>query len=135
MRTYDTTTPQERAFLVGAEWKRTRPLLPVEQSLDELERLADTAGLAVVGRAVQRFDQPDNATYIGSGKVEEVKMLINEQNAGVVIFDDELLPRQQRELEEVFGENTKGLDRTALIVDIFAQHVQTREGQRPVALA
>lgn len=135
MHTYETTTPQERAFLVGAEWKRTRPLLPVEESLDELERLADTAGLAVVGRAIQRFDQPDGATYIGSGKVEEVKMLVSNQDAGVVIFDDELLPRQQRELEEVFGQNVKVLDRTALILDIFAQHAQTREGQLQVELA
>lgn len=135
MRTYETKTPQERAYLVGAEWKRTRPLLPVEESLDELARLADTAGLAVVGKAIQRFDQPDSATYIGSGKVEEIKMLVNDQDAGVVIFDDELLPRQQRELEESFGQNVKVLDRTALILDIFAQHAQTREGQLQVELA
>lgn len=135
MRTYETKSPQERAYLVGAEWKRTRPLLPVEESLDELARLADTAGLAVVGKAIQRFDQPDSATYIGSGKVEEIKMLVNDQDAGVVIFDDELLPRQQRELEESFGQNVKVLDRTALILDIFAQHAQTREGQLQVELA
>jgi GTP-binding protein HflX len=135
MHTHETTTPQERVFLVGAEWKRTRPLLPVEESLDELERLADTAGLVVVGRAIQRFDQPDGATYIGSGKVEEVKMLVTDQDAGVVIFDDELLPRQQRDLEEAFGQNVKVLDRTALILDIFAQHAQTREGQLQVELA
>jgi GTP-binding protein HflX len=132
---YETTSPRERAFLVGAELKRGRPLLPVEESLEELARLADTAGLDVVGRTYQRFDQPDSATFIGSGKVEEVKILIEEENASVVIFDDELSPRHQRELEKAFGEDVKVLDRTALILDIFALHAQTREGKLQVELA
>ena len=97
---YETTQPKERAFLVGAELKLGRPLLPVEDSLLELQRLADTAGLSVVGQTIQRFDRPDSATYIGSGKVEEVKMLIEELEAEVVLFDDELSPRHQRELEK-----------------------------------
>ncbi len=121
--------------MVGAELKQGRPLLPVEDSLLELQRLADTAGLSVVGQTIQRFDRPDSATYIGSGKVEEVKMLIEELDAEVVIFDDELTPRHQRELEKEFGEDVKVIDRTALILDIFAQHAQTREGKLQVELA
>lgn len=120
---------------MGAELKNGRPLLPVEDSLQELERLADTAGLAVAGQTIQRFDRPDSATYIGSGKVEEVKMLIDELQAEVVVFDDELSPRHQRELEKEFGEDVKVIDRTALILDIFAQHAQTREGKLQVELA
>ena len=107
----------------------------MEDSLEELTRLADTAGSAVVGQAIQRFDKPNSATYIGPGKVEEVKMLVGELQADVVIFDDELSPRHQRELESSFGEDVKVLDRTALILDIFAQHAQTREGKLQVELA
>ncbi|GAB4158815.1 MAG: GTPase HflX [Candidatus Promineifilaceae bacterium] len=125
----------ERAFLVGVEFKQGRALLPVAESLIELARLADTAGLEVVGEATQRLSQPDSATYIGSGKLEEIHHLVEELDASVVLFDDELNPRHQRELEKVFGENVKVLDRTALILDIFAQHAQTAEGQLQVELA
>ncbi len=107
----------------------------MEESLDELERLAETAGLAVCGRAYQRLDQPDSNTYLGPGKLEEVKLLVEELGANVVIADDELLPRHLRELEKAFGEDVKVLDRTALILDIFAQHAQTSEGQLQVELA
>jgi len=134
-RTFDTAPPRERAFMVGTELTHSEALLTVEESLDELARLADTAGIAVVGQTTQRFDKPNSATYIGGGKVEEVKLLIEELDADVVIFDDELLPRHQRELEEVFGEDVKVIDRTALILDIFAQHAQTREGKLQVELA
>ena len=120
---------------MGVELKGERPLLSVEDSLEELVRLADTAGLQVVDQAIQRLDRPDSATYIGSGKVEEVKALVEQLNAGVVIFDDELTPRHQRELEKIFGEDVKVLDRTALILDIFALHAQTREGKLQVELA
>lgn len=132
---YDTISPRERAFLVGAELKHGRPLLAVEDSLDELARLADTAGIDVVGQTFQRFNRPDRATYIGSGKVAEVKILVEEFDADVIIFDDELSPRNQRELEKVFGEEIKVLDRTALILDIFALHANTREGKLQVELA
>lgn len=121
--------------MVGAELKIGNPLMPVEDSLEELARLAQTAGLAIVGQATQRFDQPNNATYIGSGKVEEVKTLAEELKADVIIFDDELNPRQQRELERIFGENVKVLDRTALILDIFALHAHTSDGKLQVELA
>lgn len=132
---HNTIEPRERAFLVGAELKRERPLLPVEESLKELALLAETAGIDVVGSTFQRFDKPNSATYIGSGKVEEVKMLVEGLDANVIIFDDELTPRHQRELEEIFGEEVKVVDRTALILDIFAQHAQTREGKLQVELA
>ena len=132
---HDTAPPREHAFLVGAELKESHPLLPVEDSLEELARLADTAGIDVVGQTIQRFDKPNSATYIGPGKVEEVKLLLEELQADVVIFDDELSPRHQRELESIFGEDIKVIDRTALILDIFAQHAQTREGKLQVELA
>lgn len=134
-KTYVTSPPREKAFLVGATSKRERPLLPIEDSVEELGRLADTAGLNVVGQAIQRFDRPDRSTYIGSGKVQEVKMLVEELEASVVIFDDELSPRHQRELEKLFGEEIKVLDRTALILDIFALHANTAEGKLQVELA
>lgn len=121
--------------MVGVELKGERPLLPVEDSLEELALLAGTAGLQVAGQAIQRLNRPDSATYIGSGKAEEVKALVEQLNTGVVIFDDELTPRHQRELEKIFGEDVKVLDRTALILDIFALHAQTREGKLQVELA
>jgi len=134
-KVYETTSPRERAFLVGAELKHGRPLLPVEDSLEELARLADTAGIDVVGQTFQRFNRPDSTTYIGAGKVEEVKILVEALEAEVIIFDDELSPRHQRELEKIFGEEIKVLDRTALILDIFALHAHTREGKLQVELA
>lgn len=130
-----TTAPAERAFLVGGELKYGRPLLSVEDSLNELEQLADTAGLIVVGRTYQRFDNPHPATFIGPGKVDEVKTLAGELDADVILFDDELSPRHQRELEKAFGDKLKVIDRTALILDIFAQHAHTHEGKLQVELA
>ena len=111
-------------------------ILSAEDSLEELARLADTAGLKVVGAALQRLDKPNTASYIGSGKVEEVKAMVIDLDASVIVFDDELQPRQQRSLEREFEEDEiKVLDRTALILDIFAQHAQTREGKLQVELA
>ncbi len=133
--TFSTKTPRERTFLIGVELKRERPLLPVEESIKELAMLADTAGLNVVGQTIQRLDRPYTSTYIGSGKIEEVKILTAELEASVIIFDDELNPRHQRELEKLFGEKIKLLDRTALILDIFALHAHTREGKLQVELA
>ena len=108
---------------------------PVEASLEELAQLASTAGIEVVGQMVQRLVRPNPATFIGSGKVKELVDLVKENAAEVVIFDDELSPRHQRELEKKLGEDTKLLDRTALILDIFAQHALTREGSLQVELA
>lgn len=121
--------------MVGIELKRGRPLLSVADSLEELARLADTAGIDVVGQTSQQLDQPNSATYIGPGKIDEVKALVEELKANVLVFDDELEPRHQRELERIFGEEVKIIDRTALILDIFAQHAQTREGKLQVELA
>ncbi len=109
--------------------------MEAEDSLLELALLADTAGLEVVGSVIQRLDHPFPATYIGPGKLEEVQILVAELEVDVVIFDDVLLPRQQRELEKIFGEEVKVIDRTALILDIFAQHAQTKEGKLQVELA
>jgi GTP-binding protein HflX len=108
---------------------------PVEESLAELAQLARTAGLVVVGQAAQRLERLHPATFIGSGKVREVAERVAETAANVVVFDDELSPRHQREIEKVLGEETKLLDRTALILDIFAQHAHTREGALQVELA
>jgi GTP-binding protein HflX len=132
--------PLERAFIVGVEFRGPKTASsngqwPVEESLAELSQLARTAGLVVVGRAVQRMDRPNPATFIGSGKVEEVVQGVEEMAADVVVFDDELSPRHQRELEKALGEDVKLLDRTALILDVFAQHARTREGALQVELA
>lgn len=133
--TEPTRLPRERAFLVGAELRGQDTLLSLEDSLTELALLADTAGLEVVGELTQRLDQINADTFIGSGKVEELKMLAEDVLAQVVIFDSELSPRHQRELEERLGDHIRVLDRTALILDIFAQHASTREGILQVELA
>ena len=130
-----TLPPRERAFLVGVEFKGQPALLALEDSLRELTLLADTAGLDVVGELTQKLDRPHTMTFIGSGKVAELKALVEETLAQVVIFDDELNPRHQRELEKVLGENVRVMDRTGLILDIFAQHAHTSEGMLQVELA
>ncbi len=138
---------QERGFLVGAELKRARsrasldrphtrdgrPRFSVEDSLEELAALADTAGIEVIGGTYQRLDAIQPATYIGKGKVEELKAFRDELDIDVFLFDDELAPGQQRELERAL--DRKIVDRSALILDIFAQHAHTREGQLQVELA
>lgn len=130
-----TTPPRERAFLAGVEFHDQRPILPLEDSLAELALLADTAGVDVVGEITQKLSRPNVETYIGPGKVEELKMLAEETLSEVVIFDDELSPRHQRELEKALGKNIRVIDRTALILDIFAQHAHTKEGMLQVELA
>ena len=130
-----TTPPRERAFLVGVEIRGNKQLLALEDSLAELALLADTAGVDVVGELTQKLDRPHVETYIGPGKVEELKALAEETLADVVIFDDELSPRHQRELQKALGNNVRVIDRTALILDIFAQHAHTSEGMLQVELA
>jgi GTP-binding protein HflX len=130
-----TTLPRERAFLVGVDLYRGKNFLPLEDSLTELALLSDTSGLDVVGELTQKLDRPHVKTYIGPGKVDELKALVEETTSQVVIFDDELSPRHQRELQETLGRNVKVLDRTALILDIFAQHAHTSEGMLQVELA
>jgi GTP-binding protein HflX len=130
-----TNGPRERAFLVGVDLHQQKSFLPLADSLSELALLSATSGLEVVGELTQKLDRPHVKTYIGPGKVEELKQLIEETLSQVVIFDDELSPRHQRELQEELGRNVRVLDRTALILDIFAQHAHTSEGMLQVELA
>lgn len=130
-----TILPPERAFLVGVALRGQENLLHLDDSLAELAMLAETAGLDVVGQTHQHLDRPNSQTFIGPGKVDEVHALADEFHADVILFDDELLPRHQRELENAFGDHLRVLDRTALILDIFAQHAHTSEGALQVELA
>ena len=130
-----TLAPRERAFLVGVDLYQQKTFLSLGDSLTELALLADTSGLEVVGELTQKLDRPHVKTYIGPGKVDELHALVEETLTQVVIFDDELSPRHQRELQEILGRNVRVLDRTALILDIFAQHAHTSEGMLQVELA
>ena len=117
---------------IGTE---THQGLSLDESLQELELLAETAGIDVLGSITQNLASPNPRTYIGTGKLEELKSLAEELDADTILFDEELSPRHQRELEKEFNRNIKVLDRTALILDIFAQHADTREGMLQVELA
>jgi len=130
-----TQAPRERAFLVGVDIFQKQQHLTLEDSLTELALLSDTAGLDVVGELTQKLDHPNPHTFIGPGKIEELQALAEETLAQVIIFDDELSPRHQRELEKIFAPNVRIIDRTALILDIFAQHAHTAEGMLQVELA
>lgn len=130
-----TTHPKERSLLVGVDIYQQKGFLSMEDSLAELNLLAETAGLETIGEVTQKLDHPHVETYIGPGKVEELKALAEETLAQVVVFDDELSPRHQRELENALGNTVRVLDRTALILDIFAQHAHTSEGMLQVELA
>ncbi|NTV51383.1 MAG: GTPase HflX, partial [Desulfobulbaceae bacterium] len=130
-----TERPLERAFLVGVDLQKDPTLLSMDDSLKELELLADTAGLEVVGILTQKLEKPHASTFIGSGKLEELHIMVEETEANVIIFDNELSPRHQRELEKSFNDKLQVMDRTALILDIFAQHAHTREGILQVELA
>jgi GTPase len=130
-----TRAPRDRVFLVAVDLHQQKSFLPLTDSLAELALLSHTSGLEVVGELTQKLDRPHVKTYIGPGKVEELKHLVEETLSQVVIFDDELSPRHQRELQEELGRNVRVLDRTALILDIFAQHAHTSEGMLQVELA
>jgi GTP-binding protein HflX len=123
----------ERALLVGVELRGQHSSWSLEDSLDELALLAQTAGLCVVGRATQHLETINPATYIGKGKLQELVDLAAITPYDVVLFDVELSPTQQRNLEDSF--TARVLDRTALILDIFAAHARTREGALQVELA
>ncbi len=115
---------------------RQKPLWPLEESLDELGDLAVSAGAHVIGRMKQRLAKPAN-TYVGKGKLQELRELVQYRDIGTVICDDELTPTQQRNLENALGGEgeRKVIDRTALILDVFAQRARTREGRLQVELA
>src|SRR4051812_34838525 len=121
----------ERVVLVGV-WT-TGTLSEAENSLVELARLAETAGSLVLDGLIQRRDKPDPATYIGSGKAKELRDIVDAQGADTVICDGELTPGQLQQLEKVV--KVKVVDRTALILDIFAQHASSKEGKAQVELA
>lgn len=123
----------ERAFLVGVEWKENK--FPIQESLAELSRLAYTAGAEVIASTYQKIEKPNPRFFIGTGKAEEISAIVKSQNIDVVIFDDELTPSQQSNLEGLFPKNVKVIDRTALILDIFGTHATTREGKLQVQLA
>ncbi|HVM18564.1 MAG TPA: GTPase HflX [Egibacteraceae bacterium] len=124
--------PVERAVLVALH-QAGQSAHDVDASLDELELLVDTAGSEAVGRIVQKRDTPDVATFIGRGKVAQLRDYARALDADAAIFDDELTPAQQRNLEEKL--QIKVLDRTIVILDIFAQHAASREGKAQVELA
>jgi GTP-binding protein HflX len=127
---------KEKAIMVGVRiGQETHQGLTLDESLQELELLAETAGIEVVGSITQNLPRLNSRTYIGTGKLEELKLLAEELDADTILFDDELSPRHQRELEKEFNNQIKVLDRTALILDIFAQHADTREGMLQVELA
>ena len=158
-----TRAPQERAFLVGVEYRtRTRtaakaaltagaqaardgamasatskaPSIPefsAEESLDELRTLAASAGAEIAGEFLQRRDRPDPATLIGKGKLEEIAGAAASVSADLILFDHDLTASQQRNIERLL--KTRVIDRTQLILDIFARHARTREGQLQVELA
>src|SRR5437764_8943486 len=116
---------RQRAFLIAAA--------PEEADLAELRELLRTAGVAVAGELTQRGPQPDPDRYFGRGKLTELKRAISEADANLVVVDDELAPRQERNLEQEVG--VPVLDRTAVILDIFADHASSAEGKLQVELA
>jgi GTP-binding protein HflX len=132
---YETKPKKESAFLVGVDYHKSDQYLGVNESLEELELLSQTAGLVVVGSEQQKLNTPNPSTFIGKGKVEEITALIENLQADIVIFDEELSPRNFRELEKEFGTKVRVIDRTTLILDIFAQHAHTHEGKLQVELA
>ncbi|MCK4361885.1 MAG: GTPase HflX [Dehalococcoidia bacterium] len=131
--TFPTRPSIERAFLVGVEVKGARNIWSIDDSLEELALLAVTAGAEVVGALVQRLQRPTPTYYLGKGKLEELAALREEVGYDVVLFDDELSPTQQRNLEQAL--EVKIIDRTALILDIFAKRARTHEGRLQVELA
>ena len=122
----------ERVFLIGLELK-SRSSWDLQDSLEELSELASTAGADVLGNGIQKLEAPVAATFIGTGKANEFALHCRGNGVDTVIFDDELTPAQTRNLEKVF--ECKVLDRTSLILDIFAQRARTREGKLQVELA
>ncbi len=131
INTLATESPTERALLVGVG--RHGDLFEVDDSLDELAQLCETAGLLIVGRTFQNISSPHRSFLIGSGKVNELKELKQELQVDVIVFDLELTPTQTRELESVL--DVKLIDRTGIILDIFARRARTHEGRLQVELA
>ena len=131
---YDTRSPNppSRAILVGVKL-RNASMHDTEESLQELRQLAETAGIAVVCETIQSRNAPNPTYFVGEGKVEELKPLIEELDADAIIFDEELSPAQTRNLEQAF--DIAAIDRTGLILQVFAQRALTKEARLQVALA
>jgi GTP-binding protein HflX len=125
--------PAKAGVSIKSEGKPSIPVFDAEESLAELGALAESAGAEVVGEILQRRDRPDPATLIGAGKLEEIAGAAASANADVLLFDHDLSPSQQRNIEKII--KLRVIDRTQLILDIFARHARTREGQLQVELA
>ncbi len=123
----------EKAILVGIDVNKSKSLIDIHSSLKELEQLVLTAGAEVIDKVIQKRDKADKAFYIGKGKLKELSFLRQKKNANLIIFDDELSGSQIRNLEQVLG--VKVIDRTSLILDIFASRAQSKEGKLQVELA
>lgn len=121
----------EKAVLVGLDLQESA--CNIDETLRELALLAETAGAEAVAELIQKRPRPDSRFYVGKGKADEIRIIVEETGADLVIFDDELSPSQKRNLEEVVS--ARVVDRTALILDIFAQRAKTREGKLQVELA
>lgn len=132
-RLKETEKPAERAILAGIDYKTSLHGWQIEDSLSELKGLAKTAGAEIAGRIIQRKEKPDTALFFGSGKVAEITELAQEREADLLIVDDELTPTQQRNLEGATG--LRVIDRTSLILDIFAQRARSSAGKLQVELA
>ena len=130
---FTTKAKVEQVLLVGVGGKVSNHDWSVTDSLEELSHLAKTAGTSVVGTLTQKMDVPSSTYYVGKGKIAELVSLKDQTQYDTVVFDDELSPRQQRNLEEILG--VKVIDRTALILDIFARKARTHEGKLQVELA
>jgi len=129
----DIQSPVERAFLVGAPRKGSDDAVHVDEHLEELERLADTAGAQVIGRAIQRIEAPTSNFYLGQGKVEELKDTLAAAGATLMLFDENLTPVQGSKLEKHLG--VRVMDRTEVILDIFATRARSSEAKLQVELA
>ena len=127
-----TSRRQERVFVVSAQVRRQKSVWPVEDSLDELASLAEACGAEVVGRMSQMLNKY-SPTYIGKGKIDDLRMAIQEKGADTVIFDDELKPSQQLRLEDDL--KVKVIDRSTLILDVFARRARSSEGKLQIELA
>ncbi len=132
-RLIEISDPVERAFLVGAPRRGTPDAVHAEDHIEELARLADTAGAKVVGRVVQRIERPNPRQYLGSGKVAELKERVEDEDATLVLFDDELTPAQGKNLERELDRRV--MDRAELILDIFATRAKSKEAKLQVELA
>jgi GTP-binding protein HflX len=129
----DLTAPTERALLIGAPRKGRNAKHRTAEHLEELARLADTAGAVVVGEVVQQIERPNPATYLGKGKVVELTQTIADKDATLLLFDDELSPSQGKNIEDLTGKRV--MDRAELILDIFATRARSSEAKMQVELA